>query len=149
MSSASKGQPVPHTYTNAVTELGGFVTKTYRDADVRRRQRREELAIRSLTGLLPVATIIESRPGELVFRKVAGLHGQEVVDRGEGDAVMSALGLLLRQLQAITPTFHDEFHGEGVLVHRDFGPNNDLLSGNGPIALPTDSESSTVGNHHR
>ncbi len=57
MSSACRGQPVAHAYTNAVTELGGFVTKTYRGADVRRRQHREELAIRSLTGLLPVATI--------------------------------------------------------------------------------------------
>ena len=146
MSSAIDGQPVPHAYTNTVTQLGEFVTKRYRGADIGRRQHREELAIRSLTGLLPVATIVESAPGALVFRKVAGRHGQDVLDGGGGAVVMSALGLLLRQLQAITPSFYDEFRGDGVLVHRDFGPNNVLLSDNGSIALLADWEWSGVGN---
>jgi hypothetical protein len=146
MSSASKGEPLPHAYTNTVTELGEFVTKTYQGADVRQRQHREEVAIRAMRGFLPVATIVESRPGELVFRKVSGNHGQELLDGGEGAVVMFALGRLLRQLQAITPSFYEEFHGEGVLVHGDFGPNNVLLCDDGSVALLADWEWSTIGN---
>ncbi len=59
---------------------------------------------------------------------------------------MSALGLLLRRLQEIAPTFYHEFHGDGVLVHRDFGPNNVLLSEHDDsIALLADWEWSSVG----
>jgi len=146
MSMAHDGQTLPHGYTNVTTVLGGLVTKTYRGPDAVRRQQREELAIRSVTGLLPVATIVESRPGVLVLGEVPGRHGQDLIDSGDGVAVMSGLGRLLREVQAISPVFLGESHGTGVLVHHDFGPNNVLVAEHDDsIALLADWEWSTVG----
>jgi len=63
-----------------------------------------------------VATIVDSRPGELVLARVTGRHGQERIDRGEGEA-----------------------------VHRDFGPNNVLFGEtDDAIVLLADWEWSTV-----
>lgn len=139
-------EPLPHAYTNDVTARGGLVTKAYRGPDAARRQRREELAIRSVADRLPVATIVDSRPGELVLARVPGRHGQERIDRGEGEAVMFGLGRLLREVQAVSPRFLDEFRGAGVLVHQDFGPNNVLFAEqDDAIALLADWEWSTVG----
>jgi phosphotransferase family enzyme len=140
------GQPLPHGYTNHVTGAGELVTKTYRGPGAAGRQRREELAIRAVADRLPVATIVESRPGALVLARVPGRHGQERIDRGDADAVMFALGRMLRELQAIRPLFFDEFDGTGVLVHHDFGPNNVLFADrDDSIVLLADWEWSTVG----
>jgi len=140
------GRPVPHAYTNSVTARGGLITKTYRGPGAVGRQQREELAIRSLADRLPVATIVESRPGALVLAQVPGRHGQERIDCGEGSAVMFGLGLLLREVQAVSPRCFDEFHGDGVLVHQDFGPNNVLFAEHDDsIVLLADWEWSTVG----
>jgi Ser/Thr protein kinase RdoA (MazF antagonist) len=129
-----------------VTVAGDLVTKTYRGPGAVGRQQREELAIRMLADRLPVATVVESRPGVLVLGLVPGRHGQERIDRGEGGAVMFALGRLLREVQAIHPDFLGEFEGASVLVHQDFGPNNVLFSEQGDsIALLADWEWSTVG----
>ncbi len=140
--------PVPHGYTNSVTVQGELVTKTYRGPDATRRQQREELAIRSLGDRLPVATIVDARPGVLVLARVPGRHGQERIDRGEAEAeaVMFGLGRLLREVQAVSPRFCDEFDGAGVLVHQDFGPNNVLFAEHDDsIVLLADWEWSTVG----
>ena len=140
------GQPVPHAYTNSVTAQGELVTKTYRGPGAGGRQQREELAIRSLADRLPVATIVDSRPGVLVLAHVPGRHGQDRIDHGEGAAVMYRLGRLLREVQAVRPRFFDEFHGDGVLVHQDFGPNNVLFAADDDsIVLLADWEWSTVG----
>ena len=53
-----------------MTARGDLVTKAYRGPDAARRQRREELAIRPPGDRLPVATIADSRPGELVLPRV-------------------------------------------------------------------------------
>jgi hypothetical protein len=140
------GQPVPHAYTNDVKVLGGLVTKTYRGPGALGRQQREELAIRSLADRLPVATIVDSRPGVLVLGQVSGRHGQERIDRGEGVAVMFGLGRLLREVQGVSPRFFDEYHDAGVLVHQDFGPNNVVFAEqDDSILLLADWEWSTVG----
>jgi len=142
------GERLRHGYTNVTTAQGDLVTKTYWGPDAVRRQECEELALRSLAGRLPVATIVESRPGALVLGKVAGRHGQELIDSGEGDAVMFGLGRLLREVQAIRPVFFGELRGDGdgVLVHHDFGPNNVLLAPHDDaIALLADWEWATVG----
>jgi Phosphotransferase enzyme family len=140
------GEPLPHAYTNDVWASGQLVTKTYRGPGAIRRQQREELAIRSVADRLPVAAIVESRPGVLVLGKVAGRPGQELIDRGDGDVVMFGLGRTLRDLQAIRPCFFAEFDGAGVLVHQDFGPNNVLLAEHdGAVVLVADWEWSTVG----
>jgi hypothetical protein len=139
-------EPLPHAYTNEVTALGDLVTKAYRGPGAVQRQRREELALRRLADRLPVATIVDSRPGALVLRRVAGRHGQERIDGGDGAAVLFGLGRLLREVQAVRPGFLDEFDGTGVLVHQDFGPNNVLFAEHGEtIALLADWEWSTVG----
>jgi hypothetical protein len=142
----SDGQPLPHGYTNHTTASGGLVTKMYRGPGAVARQRREELALRSLAGLLPVATVVESRPGSLVVDKIAGRHGQDLIAAGDADAVMLALGAILREVQAIAPAFYDEFDGSGVLVHGDFGPQNALFAmRNDAVVLLADWEWSTVG----
>jgi Ser/Thr protein kinase RdoA (MazF antagonist) len=129
-----------------VTVLDDLVTKTYRGPGAIGRQQREELAIRSVAGRLPVATVVDSRPGVLVLRRVPGRHGQERIDGGDGDAVMFGLGRLLRELQAVRPAFFGEFDGAGVLVHQDFGPNNVLFGDrDDAIVLVADWEWSTVG----
>lgn len=146
MSRPRQGQPLPHAYTNDVTVLGDLVTKTYRGPGAIGRQQREELALRSVVDRLPVATVVDSRPGVLVLRRVPGRHGQERIDGSDGDAVMFGLGRLLRELQAVSPVFFDEFHGAGVLVHQDFGPNNVLFADHDDaIVLIADWEWSTVG----
>jgi hypothetical protein len=146
MATGGGGQRLRHGYTNVTTVPGDLMTKTYRGPDAVERQRREELALRSLAGRLPVAKIVESRPGVLVLGKVEGRHGQELIDSGEGDAVMFGLGRLLREVQAIRPVFFSELHGDGVLVHHDLGPNNVLLApGDVAIALLADGEWTTVG----
>jgi hypothetical protein len=140
------GEPLPHAYTNDVRASGQLVTKTYRGPGAIGRQQREELAIRSLAGRLPVAAIVASRPGVLVLDRVLGRHGQDVIDRGDGEVVMVGLGRLLRDVQTISPSFFAEFDGSGVLVHQDFGPNNVLLAADDEsIALVADWEWSTVG----
>jgi tRNA A-37 threonylcarbamoyl transferase component Bud32 len=140
------GQALPHAYTNDVTVLGDFVTKSYRGPEAIRRQQREELAIRSVADRLPVATVVDSRPGVLVLGMVPGRHGQDRIDSGEADAVMFGLGRVLRDVQAIRPLFYGEFHGAGVLVHHDFGPNNVLFAEHDDsIVLIADWEWSTVG----
>jgi hypothetical protein len=144
----SVGDPesLPHAYTNLVTAREHLVTKTYRGADGVERQQREVLAIRSLRGILPVATIVDSQPGVVVLDRVAGRHGQDLIGAGQGHAVMSCLGRLLRAVQATPPTFYDEFEGTGVLVHGDFGPNNVLLADDADeIVLLADWEWSTIG----
>jgi len=144
--SIGDAESVPHAYTNLVTARGRRVTKTYRGADGVKRQRREALAVRSLIGLLPVASIVESQPGVVVFDRISGRHGQDLIATGQGQAVMFCLGRLLREIQAIAPTFYDEFKGTGVLVHGDFGPNNVLFADNADeIVLLADWEWSTVG----
>jgi hypothetical protein len=143
------GRSLPHGYTNAVTAQGDLVTKIYRGPGAAERQQREELAIRSVADRLPVATIVDAQPGVLVLRKIPGRHGQERIDRGEGDAVMFGLGRLLRDVQAISPVFFGELGelgGAGVLVHHDFGPNNVLFAeGDDSVVLLADWEWSTVG----
>ncbi len=144
--SIGESQPLPHAYTNLVAAREQLVTKTYRGADGVERQQREALAIHSLTGILPVATIVESHPRVIVLEKVPGRHGQDLIAMGEGQAVMFCLGRLLREVQAVTPAFYGEFNGTGVLVHGDFGPNNLLLAEDGDVAvLLADWEWSTVG----
>lgn len=144
--SIGHSESLPHAYTNLVTARGHLVTKTYRGADGIERQQRETLAIRSLTGILPVATIVESQPGVVVLARIPGWHGQDLITAGQGQPVMFCLGRLLREVQAIAPTFYDEFEGTGVLVHGDFGPNNVLLADDADeIVLLADWEWSTAG----
>jgi Ser/Thr protein kinase RdoA (MazF antagonist) len=129
-----------------VRAAGDLVTKTYRGPDAIARQQREELAIRSVAGRLPVATIVDSRPGVLVLHRVPGRHGQDRIDRGEAGAVMFGLGRLLRDVQAVSPRFLGEPHGAGVLVHHDFGANNVLFAEHDDsIVLLADWEWSTAG----
>jgi Ser/Thr protein kinase RdoA (MazF antagonist) len=146
VSSPDDGEPLPHGYTNAVSVRGDLVTKRYRGVDALERQRREEVALRALAGRLPVATIVESRPGALVLARVAGRHGQDRIDRGQAEAVLFGLGRLLRDVQAIRPDFLDGLDGSGVLVHHDFGANNVLFAEHDDsIVLLADWEWSTVG----
>jgi hypothetical protein len=142
----SDGQPLRHGYTNLTIAHGGLVTKTFQGGNAADRQERESIALRELSGLLPVAAIVDSTPGALRTQRVAGRHGQDLIDLGMGHAVMLSLGRLLCDVQAIVPSFYPEYQGRSVLVHGDFGPNNVLLAEGGEdIVLLADWEWSTVG----
>ena len=66
-------------------------------------------------------------PGTLRTAYVHGHHGQDLIDAGLADGVLSCCGQMLRRLQAIPSRVAGV-----VMVHGDFGPNNMLLRG-----LPT------------
>ena len=139
-------EPMPHAYTNSCHRVGDTVTKAYAGPDAVVRQAREELALRTLDGRLPVATIVDSLPGVLTTAYIDGVPGQELIDAGRAEAVLFALGRLLAELQSVTPEFLSTYDGSGVLVHHDFGPNNAVLDPAGTtVLLLADWEWCTVG----
>lgn len=130
-----------HGYTNDTILDGDIVVKTYAGPDVVERQERETSALRRLSGRLPVPTVVDSVSGALSTRYVAGHHGQDLIDAGFADAVLSSCGRMLRRLQEIPSETAGAF-----LVHGDFGPNNLLLTADGSeVVLLADWEWSTFG----
>lgn len=139
-------EPMPHAYTNSCHRVGDTVTKAYAGPDAVVRQAREELALRTLEGRLPVATIVDSLPGVLTTAYIDGVPGQELIDAGRAEAVLFALGRLLVEMQSVPPEFIPTYDGTGVLVHHDFGPNNAVLDPAGTtVLLLADWEWCTVG----
>ncbi len=128
-------EPMPHAYTNRCHRVGDTVTKAYVGPDAAARQASEASALRALAGVLPVPAVVDSQPGVLTTAYVDGVPGQELVAEGRATAVLSALGLLLAQLQSVRPDFLPAYDGAGVLVHGDFGPNNAVLDPAGTTVL--------------
>lgn len=83
-----------------------------------------------LHDVLPTpAVIAQEAGGTLVMGFMAGQHGQDLIDDGNADGVLSACGSLLRRLHSLNPALlapaaHD---ASDVIRHGDFGPNNVLL----------------------
>ena len=110
--------------------------KRYAGVDATARFDRERTMLRLLRGVLPVASVIESKlaPDDearcLRMSHLDGVHGQELIDDGRAQPVLRSCGEILRQIQSLplSLVLPDEVHAtSAVLVHGDFGPNNILF----------------------
>ena len=122
-------EAMPHGYTNSSTTDGHVVVKTYLGPDRAARQVREERALRTLAGVLPVPTLLTSVPGVGTTAYMQGIPGQAAIAAGNAAQVLYACGRLLADVQSVAPSrVLDHVSGDGsVLVHNDFGPNNVVL----------------------
>lgn len=138
-----------HGYTNHTVSDGRVVVKTYVGPDRATRQEREERALRSLAGVLPVSELLDSVPGTTTTAFVAGMPAQDAFAAGGAAEVFTACGRLLRRVQSVDPrhVFDDVDDAAAVLVHNDFGPNNIVMTADLTEArLLCDWEWSTTGN---
>jgi aminoglycoside phosphotransferase len=112
---------VRHGYTNATRIDGRRVVKRYLGKDAAARMRAEVDAIRRTAGRVPVPPIVQVEEAEcvVIFDRLPGRHGQELIDEGDGDRVLEAVGRTLRSLHAGSqpPTW----------THGDYGPQNLLF----------------------
>lgn len=121
-------RPMQHGYTNHTVGDDTNIEKTYQGPDAEARLAREQQALRTLRGRLPVPAVHEARPGTLVLQRLPGTHGQELIEQGHAAQVLRACGAVLRLVHQVPATvLGDLGHTGEVLVHGDFGPNNTLL----------------------
>jgi Ser/Thr protein kinase RdoA (MazF antagonist) len=114
---------LPHGYTNESWADGDEVHKHYVGIDAATRMRTEIEALRSMSGLVPTPELlaIDEPDMTVTFARVAGRHGQELIDEGQAAAVLAAAGRMLRRL-------HGSAAPDGsVVVHGDYGPQNLLV----------------------
>ena len=122
--------PVRHGYTNSTERVSRGVRKSYSGPGALARADAELTALTRLANVMPVPVVLD-RPaeGSIVTEFRAGEHGQDLIDAGHADQVLTACGALLRRLHALDPGLlatgqHPSTH---VVQHGDFGPNNILL----------------------
>ncbi|GAB3007271.1 phosphotransferase family protein [Saccharothrix stipae] len=120
-------QPLSHGYTNHTVGDGTVVHKTYAGPDARQRRARERLILGRLRGRVPVPPIHGAEDHGLRLGFVAGAHGQDLIDAGHADAVLSACGATLRRIHTLDLNAGARAERGKVLVHGDYGPNNVLL----------------------
>ena len=120
-------RPLKHGYTNHTVGDGTVVEKTYEGPDAEIRLRREHALLTRLQGRLPVPPVREATATTLSLGFVAGVPGQELLDAGQPEAVLTSCGELLRRIHGIAPSVVPACTTDKVLVHGDFGPNNVLL----------------------
>lgn len=140
MGSVTSGEPsaerLPHGYTNSTHRVGSSVVKVYTGPDTCERQQREEMALRTLAGRLPVPRLLASEPGRLTTELAAGVHGQDLIDSGLAAEVLFRCGRLLLAVQRVPVRVVDpEADPNAIPVHGDFGPNNTLFTADGTAAV--------------
>jgi hypothetical protein len=132
-----------HGYTNLTDTDGQVVVKRYQGADAALRATREQQALRSFAGIVPVPPLVSAAAEETVTGLVAGVHGQDLIDAGRTGTVLRACGELARlvanlptdgftQVEPLPATGLAEVETLAdrvapVLCHGDFGPQNVLL----------------------
>jgi aminoglycoside phosphotransferase len=137
---------VRHGYTNRTDLSDGEVHKHYEGPDVPARFAAELRALTRLAGVMPVPTVIAHGQASLVLSFAAGEHGQDLIDAGRAEAVLSGCGGLLRRLHQLPPAMIRPGSTSGVIRHGDFGPNNVLFD---PVTMSVtallDWEFSSIG----
>jgi aminoglycoside phosphotransferase (APT) family kinase protein len=80
-------------------------------------------ALRAMSQLVPTPRVLAVDEGTttVTFARVAGRHGQELIDEGHATEVLLAVGGTLRRLHG-GPARDDK-----AFVHGDYGPQNLLL----------------------
>lgn len=117
---------LPHGYTNATVREGRRVVKSYLGPDASGRRTREVNALTFLAGKVPVPQLVEHDATRVVMRQVEGVPGQELLERLP-DEVMYEVGRAARALHRVDLSRYGTQHGQSVLVHGDFGPQNMLF----------------------
>jgi aminoglycoside phosphotransferase (APT) family kinase protein len=115
-----------HGYTNSTERRADLVHKTYDGPNAHQRCAAELRALTTLEKVLPVPAVISNGPGALVTAYVAGEHGQDLIDAGRAQEVLTGCGTVLRQLHELDPAILEP-GADGVIRHGDFGPNNVLF----------------------
>jgi tRNA A-37 threonylcarbamoyl transferase component Bud32 len=142
---------LPHGYTNATfTERPASsgeptVVKRYLGPDQEERQGREVWALQALAGRFPVPPLLEHDTGRIVIGYLAGVPGQELLERMPVP-VLHEVGRAARRLHGIDLSESlGQAGGGSVLVHGDFGPQNMLLDASGQVAALVDWEFAHLG----
>jgi tRNA A-37 threonylcarbamoyl transferase component Bud32 len=121
---------MPHGYTNQTQQTPRGILKRYTGPGALNRWQTEMNILPIIKNALPVPMLLENKvSGELITKKINGLHGLDLLAEGKSIQVLVALGNLLKlvqkfpaqKLQGIIPGNGD------VLVHGDYGPQNLLL----------------------
>jgi aminoglycoside phosphotransferase (APT) family kinase protein len=116
-----------HGYTNRTDLLDGEVHKHYEGPDAPTRLAAEFEALSRLAEVMPVPTVIERSQASLVRSLMVGEHGQDLIDAGRAETVLTGCGELLRRLHQLPPATLQPGSTTGVIRHGDFGPNNVLF----------------------
>ena len=109
---------------------GGLVEKRYQGPGSFERCEREIDCLRHLEGVLPVPAIAHADLSVplLVTHRVAGAHGQDLLEHDQAPRVLRLLGSALATLQTLPTSAVPGLPGSGsVVVHGDFGPQNLLV----------------------
>jgi aminoglycoside phosphotransferase (APT) family kinase protein len=121
------GQPyrrLPHGYTNESWADDDGIHKHYVGIGAQARMRAELDALRTMANLVPTPQVlaVDENKTTVTFARVAGRHGQELIDEGQAAAVLHGAGRTLRRLHVLA-----EPDGS-VVVHGDYGPQNLLFA---------------------
>lgn len=106
------------------------VRKRYVGPDSRARADAEFTALSRLASAMPVPAVLDRQPdGAVITEFRAGEHGQDLIDAGHAEQVLTSCGALLRRLHAVDPrVLRPGPHPPTYVVrHGDFGPNNVLV----------------------
>ncbi|MGH2354784.1 MAG: phosphotransferase family protein, partial [Chloroflexota bacterium] len=141
---------LPHGYTNLTRRRDrGSIEKRYTGSRRWQNFERELACLTHLQGLLPVPRVIDADRSvpRLLVEEIRGEHGQDLIERGHGRAVLELTGTTLARLQRLPPDTVPTLMGNGaVLVHGDFGPQNMLFDlASGSVAAVVDWESARIG----
>jgi aminoglycoside phosphotransferase (APT) family kinase protein len=114
---------LPHGYTNESWADEDRIHKHYAGVDAAERMHTELDALRTMANLVPTPRVlaVDERTRTATFARVAGDHGQELIDEGHAAEVLGAAGRMLRRLHGGSAS------DATVLVHGDYGPQNLLF----------------------
>jgi aminoglycoside phosphotransferase (APT) family kinase protein len=113
---------LPHGYTNESWADKDRIHKHYVGIGAATRMR-TEVDAQKMAHLVPMPRIlaVDEDTMTVTFARVAGRHGQELIDEGRATAVLHAAGRTLSRLHG--PAAPDG----SVVVHGDYGPQNLLF----------------------
>jgi tRNA A-37 threonylcarbamoyl transferase component Bud32 len=114
---------LPHGYTNVSWADGREVHKRYVGIGAQARMRTELEALREIADLVPTPRVlaVDDETATVTFARVAGRHGQELIDEGHAAEVLRGAGRTLRELHGSSAP------DVAVFVQGDYGPQNLLF----------------------
>lgn len=145
-------EPMRHGYTNHTVSDGRVAVKTYAGPDRAARQEREERALRSLAGVLPVPVLLDTAPGTSTTAFIArGARARGYCRRGRRRSPHRLRPAAEARPSPVDPRrVYDDVDDAGVvLVHNHFGPNNIVMGADlADARLLCDLEWTTIGNRN-